>query len=193
MFKRCLVTRLLLLIIAIIFTNKMAYTQHSDSNVTVVTIVKTSSPFIGFVFYSGEKVKTGFQVSYANFHQKTNRKYEIGLVYGLIFYDIENKDNNLEGFFKSYGSAIAFRYYLKPDLKGLYFSGSIKLSFGFEKIVYGYKEESNFFFGPTFEESIGFSMNKKLLLELGLFQIKHFGSDLLPSDLGLRFSINIGL
>ena len=91
----------------------------------------------------------------------------------------------------NFGYRYDLRYFLTSDKKGLYLSGGLRLAFGNEKINYGSNEETHFFFGPTLEEAIGVSINNKVLMELGAFQLKFWGSDLLPDDVGYSFGMYV--
>ena len=99
----------------------------------------------------------------------------------------------LEGKFINFGAQFLARYFLTPNRKGVYLAGAIFLTGGVEKINYGYDEEENFFYGPVFTERIGLNIENRILLEAGLFQLKLFGSKLLPSDMGYKLSVGIGL
>ena len=66
------------------------------------------------------------------------------------------------------------------------------LTLGNEKIDYGYgNTKTKLFLGPTFEEKVGLSIADKLLIEAGAYQIKFFGSDMLPEDIGYTLGMYI--
>ncbi|MDR3666336.1 MAG: hypothetical protein P4L35_05795, partial [Ignavibacteriaceae bacterium] len=73
----------------------------------------------------------------------------------------------------------------------LYFSGGFRFNFGSEQLDYGNdNKKTNYFIGATFDEAIGISISKIIFIEAGLFQIKQFGSDLLPYDFGYLMGLH---
>ncbi|HVO75634.1 MAG TPA: hypothetical protein VMT35_16505, partial [Ignavibacteriaceae bacterium] len=149
---------------------------------------------IGMTVLQGSKIKSGFQLSYQEHYIFKNPHFAGGFGFCGSYYDIENKKDFLEGSFFSLNSRYSLRYFLSENQKGPYFSGGLKLSFGTEKINYGYgNSKTNFFVGPTLEEVFGISIARKVFLEGGAFQIKHFGSDLMPDDLGYLFALYVGI
>ncbi len=166
-------------------------TLGSESNIKAK---KKPISNVGVTYVSGDKVQMGFQLTYQSFDTtSTNKSFLKGFGYSFTVYNVANHPAFIEGNFISFNYRYAMRYFLDPSLKGIYFGGSIRLSFGSERIAYGYREDTNYFFGPTFEEIIGVSINKKIFIEGGLFQIRHFGSDLLPDDLGFTLGLNFRL
>lgn len=142
----------------------------------------------GAQYLKGDKIKNGFQFTYQFYSPFKNPQFEDGFGYSFSYYDILNNDDLLKGSFFSFNGRYSFRYYTASSQNGIYFSGGLRLTFGNEKIDYGYSNtKSNFFFGPNIEEIVGISISKKVFLEAGLFQILYAGSKLLPSDFGYLF------
>lgn len=172
-----------------------------DSTVIANSIVKEEKKdsvdgysVLGFNYSSGDKIRTGIHIAYQTYIAgKKDRQFLSGFGYMFSFYDILNKDAMLEGSFVGFNYRYALRYYTSESRTGLYFGGAIKLAFGSESIQYGDKKETHFFIGPTFDEIVGISISEKVFIEAGAFQVKHFGSDLLPSDIGVNAGISFRL
>ena len=146
----------------------------------------------GLAYLSGNKIVDGFQLTYQMYaNKKTSRQFQNGFGYSVSYYDIENQNAFLEGHFFCFTYRYSLRYSFSQSRKGIYFGGSLRLSFGTETIQYSSNnDKTNFFIGPTLEELMGVSIAEKVFLEAGLFQIKHFGSDLLPDDVSFSVGIN---
>jgi hypothetical protein len=167
-----------LIIASTIKTNQISDSLKSKSS-------KKTTGTIGFQYLSGDIVNYGFQISYQAYSAFGNPQLEGGFGYTATYYDIINKRDYLKGSFFSFGGKYALRYFISPSPSGLYFSGGFRFNFGSEQIDYGYdNKKTNYFFGATFDEAIGVSISKIVFIEGGLFQIKQFGSDLLPYDVG---------
>lgn len=162
-----------------------------EHSVSKLTMHNNSSSNIGMGYFQGSKIKTGAYFLYQQYSQM-NESLGGGLGFALAYYDIENYDNMIKGSFFGLNFRYSLRYFLSESRNGLYFSGGLRLTFGNEKINYGNESKTNFFFGPTMEEAAGISLADRIFIEAGLFQIKYFGSDMLPADNGLSFSISIG-
>lgn len=149
---------------------------------------------LGFNYSSGSKIKTGIHVTYQTYAAgKKDRQLLSGFGYTFSYYDVSNKDAMLEGRFAGFNYKYALRYFASPSRTGLYFGAAIKLAFGSETIQYLDKKETHYFIGPTLDEIVGVSIREKVFIEAGAFQIKHFGSDLLPSDIGVSTGISFRL
>jgi len=151
--------------------------------------------YLKFGILRGDKIKTGYQVAYNLYRYKRTSNLHFGVGYTANYFDLANRWDygSLEGKFMNFGLQFLARYFLTPNQKGVYLAGALFLTGGFEKIDYGYDEKENFFYGPVFTERIGLNIENRILLEAGLFQLKLFGSKLLPSDTGYKFSLGIGL
>lgn len=157
--------------------------QNSVDSDSVNQTKYNSDTNIGASYSSGKNVKYGIQLLYQNY-DSLNSNISGGFGYAFTFYKVENKSKYLEGSFVNFNYRYSLRYFLDRTKNGLYLLGGLKLSFGTENIDYGIKKETNFFFGPTLEEAIGISINNSVFLEFGSYQLKFFGSDLLPDDIG---------
>jgi hypothetical protein len=158
-----------------------------DSNI-VNQKKHNSDSNIGVSYCSGENVKYGFQLLYQNY-DSLNSNLGGGFGYTFLYYQVENKTNYLEGSFVSFNYRFSLRYFVNHTKSGFYLMGGLKLSFGTENIDYGIEKQTSFFIGPTLEEAIGISINNRAMLEFGSYQLKFFGSDLLPYDIG--FSVGL--
>lgn len=119
-------------------------------------------------------------------------KLDGGLGFALSVYDIENYDSMIKGSFVGLNARYSLRYFLSGSRNGPYFSAALRLTFGNEKINFGRESRTNYFFGPTLEEIAGISIANRVYIEAGLFQVKLFGSDMLPTDTGFSFGTYIG-
>jgi hypothetical protein len=146
--------------------------------------------YVGPSYTSGNNIKFGIQFLYQRFI-KLGSHTGGGFGYLFLFYDVENPTKYLAGSFINFGYRYGLRYFLSTEKKGLYLSGGLRLSFGNEKIKYGSNEKTHLFFGPTVEEALGISINNRVLLEFGAFQLKLWGSDLLPDDVGYSFGMYV--
>jgi len=151
--------------------------------------------YLKFGILKGDKIKTGYQLAYNLYRYKRTSNLHFGIGYTFNYFDLVNERDYpyLEGKFFNFGGQFLTRYFLTPNGKGVYLAGAIFLTGGSEKIDYGYEQEDNFFFGPVFTERIGLNIENRILLEVGLFQLRLFGSKLLPSDIGYKLSLGIGL
>lgn len=138
---------------------------------------------IGGAYCSGENVNYGVQLAYQNFDSLSTNLWG-GFGYTMLYYDVENKSKYLEGAFINFNYRYFLKYNLTSGSSGPYLGGGLKLSFGTETIDYYSKKETNFFIGPTLEEVLGISISNTVFLEVGAYQLKLFGSDLLPDDIG---------
>ena len=154
--------------------------KHSDFNYN-----------IGLGYFHGSKIKTGVHFLFQQY-SGLSTNLDGGLGFALSYYDIENYDDMIKGSFFGLNGRYSLRYFLSSSRKGPFFSGGLRLTFGNEKINYGSESKTNYFFGPTLEEIAGISIAKRIFIEAGLYQIKLFGSDMLPSDTGFSFGIYIG-
>lgn len=148
---------------------------------------------LGFFYYRGDKVKTGIRGSYQALIGNEAQSFFLGYALSLTYFDIENRQDNLVGRFLNFGGRLPLRYYTGTGSVTPFLGASVTFSGGTEKIDYGTSEESSFFFGPVLEEVIGISFDKKVSLEFGSFQLRYFGSKLLPSDIGFTGGISLGL
>ena len=160
----------------------VADTGHS------VKYILNSENNLGASYNSGQNVKHGIQLFYQSYDSLNNNLWG-GFGYTFSFFSIENKAKYLEGSFINFNYRYSLRYFPIINRYGLYFSGALKISFGSEAIDYSSHKETNFFIGPIMEESIGISIFNKVYLEAGAYQLKFFGSDLLPDDVGYSVGI----
>ena len=149
--------------------------------------VGENSANIGFVFISGDKVESGFSLYYSFLSSEEDSKLETGYGFSINYFDVLNLDDGYKGNFFSYSPQLLANYYLNDGPIKLQISGTILLVFGSESIN---NTTSNFFIGPHLRESIGLMIGSTLCIKGGLFQLKHFGSDVLPSDVGTFFGLD---
>ena len=147
---------------------------------------------IGFSYSIGNDIDFGVQLLYQKYDSLSTNFYG-GFGYSIQYIRLKDTYAFSDAFFLNYSFRYALRYYLLNQNNGLYFGGAFKLLFGSERISYLDGEDYNFFFGATFEEVIGYSINDNVMLELGSYQIKLFNSDLLSSDVGYSLGILIGI
>ncbi|MGA8264833.1 MAG: hypothetical protein WB779_10360 [Ignavibacteriaceae bacterium] len=165
-------------------------TSSSQYNYRKVVAQYVVDEYVGPTYSAGKNIKYGIQFLYQRFN-KLGSHAGGGFGYLFLYYNVENPSKFLKGSFVNFGYRYDLRYFLSPGNKGLYLSGGMRLAFGNEKINYGSREETHFFFGPTLEEALGVSINNRILLELGAFQLKFWGSDMLPDDVGYSFGMYI--
>lgn len=156
--------------------------------------IKRHSDFsynIGLGYFHGNKIKTGAHFLFQQY-SGLSTKLDGGFGFALSYYDIENYDDMIKGSFFGLNARYSLRYLLLDSRSGPYLSGGLRLTFGNEKINYGSEPKTNYFFGPTLEEMAGISVAKRVFIEAGLYQIRLFGSDMLPADNGFLFGFYIG-
>jgi hypothetical protein len=146
---------------------------------------------LSFLYAQGAKITTGFRISYCMLSQNKDSQVPWGLGMGLTFYDIENKEDDIRGNFVSFAGRLVGKYYLSSAATSVFLGGNLALSGGSEQIDYGNHQETKFFFGPTLEETLGCTLNQKISFEFGFFQLVHFGSKVLPSDVGFVVGLSI--
>ena len=178
-----------------IYARSFAVQKEDTTKQIVYQSPYVTKSYLKFGILRGDKIKTGYQVAYNLYRYKRTSNLHFGVGYTANYFDLANVRDYwlLEGKFINFGAQFLTRYFLTPNGKGVYLAGAIFLTGGVEKINYGYDEEENFFYGPVFTERIGLNIENRILLEAGLFQLKLFGSKLLPSDMGYKLSIGIGL
>jgi hypothetical protein len=148
---------------------------------------------VGFNYYSGDKIKSGFEANYITFNYKKDDKFQNGFGFGVCVFNIENPidyDRQYKGNLVAFHGKYIPRYYFMKSSEGLYFEGGLVLTAGSEKISEGESNNTNFFFGPTLSESLGLKLGP-LCIGGGLYEIALLGSKMLPSDMG--FIINAGI
>ena len=148
----------------------------------------SSNANIGAAYCSGNNVNYGVQLAYQNYDSLGSNLWG-GFGYTLLYYDVENKSKFLEGSFVNFNYRYFLRYHLTSGNSGPYIGAGLKLTFGTETIEYYTKKETNFFVGPTLEEVLGISISNAVFLEVGSYQLKLFGSDLLPDDIGYTIGL----
>lgn len=149
---------------------------------------------LGFGYSTGGKIRTGIHVTYQAYAAgKTNGQFLSGFGYTFSLYDILNKDAMLEGNFFGFNYKYTLKYFAHPSRSGPYMGVSVKLAFGSETIERGEGKATHFFIGPTIEEIVGVSISEKVFLEVSAYQLKQFGSELLPSDTGMGAGISFRL
>ena len=141
---------------------------------------------VGGTYYMGTKIKSGVGIYYNSMFYRKDEQFVHGIGYVFSYYDVENTEAGIKGNFTGLGLRYNPRYYFFKSREWLYLAGGVKLTFGTEKIGIN----TNFFIGPTFEEALGIKIGP-LTIEGGLFQLKHFGSQVLPDDTG--FIIGAGI
>ncbi len=164
-------------------------TQH----VTTATSNRVKQNEISFQYCQGDKIGTGVRGSYSMLSRSETSQFPWGLGISLTFYDVKNKKDGFEGSFINFGGRLAGKYYFSDAPTTAYLGGSLGLAGGTERIRYGTREESTFFFGPNVEEVVGITLGRKVSLEAGAFQLAHFGSKLLPDDVGFIVGISFTL
>ncbi len=143
---------------------------------------------IGGTYYSGTKIKSGVGIYYNSMFYRKDKQFVHGIGYVFSYYDVENTEAGIRGAFTGLSIRYNPRYYFFKSREWLYLAGGVRLSFGTEKIG----NNTNFFIGPTFEEALGIKIGP-LSIEGGLFQLRHFGSQILPNDTGFIISAGINL
>ncbi len=141
---------------------------------------KLSSSTFGGSYLQGNMILTGIQLYYGSYAFKKKQQLVHGVAYQLNYFDVKNTKDRLEGSFFGFGGKYVPRFYFSKKREWFYLGGGLSLEFGSESDPAG---NASFFFGPTFEESFGIKAGP-LNLEIGLFQLYHFGSELLPNDTG---------
>ena len=144
-----------------------------------------------FGCYRGNNVDNGFRVMYLKIVRKDSSKFEIGTGIGFTFFKVKPSKDINSGTFYAIHSPIMFRYNFSDNANGFFIGGCLSIEGGTESIGYGNNQDLQFFFGPTVEESVGIYLFKAVSLTFGTYQLAHFGSKVLPYDLGLVFSIGI--
>ena len=177
------------------------YHSKSDSLIAEKIDIKISKPRkhkksviiknVGFAYLGGTNVASGLEFIYRFYKPFSNKNILGGFGYAGAFYKIVNNSNHLEGSFLSFNYLYSIKYFVNQSYKGFFLCGGLKVSFGNETINYtGGNKSTHFYIGPTLEESLGVSIANKINLEFGIYQIKHFGSVLLPDDFGFDFGLN---
>ncbi|HVZ42048.1 MAG TPA: hypothetical protein VHI13_22405 [Candidatus Kapabacteria bacterium] len=147
---------------------------------------------IGGHYLTGNNIVTGVRITYGILTEKDSSDFRWGAGLSFNYSDIRNQSASLTGTFVNFGSRVMGRYFLGTHTS-FYLAGAVGLVGGTESIDYGTNVESSFFIGPNVEETIGLTLNRKLFLEVGSYQLAYFGSKLLPSDVGLIAGVSIGL
>ncbi|HEX9657942.1 MAG TPA: hypothetical protein VGB89_13625 [Bacteroidota bacterium] len=166
---------------------------RQSKQVTVVGGNQRKSNELAFHYIRGGKIETGVRAGYFMLSQSTNSNFPWGFGICLTYYDILNTQERVKGRFVSFGGRLVGKYYFSSASTAAYIGGGLELGGGSERIDYGTSTQTNFFFGPTVDEVIGFSIDRKVSVELGTFQIAHFGSKILPSDIGFVVGLSFGI
>ncbi len=148
---------------------------------------------IGVAYSEGDRITTGVRIFYNTLSQKDSSKMMYGFGYNLEVLKITNTSAGIEGSMITFGGNLMLRALLNDAKVSPYVGGSLTLTFGSESIDYGTHKESSFYFGPFVRESIGLSFNKKFYVEIGAFQVKLFGSKMLPDDVGFTAGVSFGI
>ncbi len=154
---------------------------------------KVKKDELSFQYCQGDKIATGIRGSYLMLSRTDSSQLLWGLGISLTYFDIVNKQDFYKGTFVNFGGRLAARYLFSLSPTSAYIGGNLGLAGGTEKLTSGSSAQSNFFFGPSIEEVLGVSIGGKVCLEVGAFQLAHFGSKLLPSDIGFIVGMSIGL
>jgi hypothetical protein len=176
--------------------NLESNTVQSDSPSVKTPEIEPETEYssdIGAMYSSGDKIKTGVRVFYNMLTQKENSRMTFGFGYNLEVLSIENKNDGFTGTMLTYGGNLLLRAMLTDAPVSPFVGLQGTLTFGNETIDYGYKKESSFYFGPYVRETIGVSFDKKVFLEAGVYQIKLFGSKMLPDDIGFCAGLAVGI
>ncbi|MBI5326331.1 MAG: hypothetical protein HZB41_13840 [Ignavibacteriae bacterium] len=154
-------------------------------NLVPARIFEFKNGFLGN-YYFGQKTQFGFLLSYLMMFHPPGARGEVGYGYSFQYYKINYDDN--EGSLYGLNTPLIIRYNLTDNLNGLFLGCGLSIIYGTEKAGYlDYK----FFVGGRIEESIGYYLTKNIALNAGFYQMGLFGSRLLPTDIGLVFSLSI--
>lgn len=176
--------KILFLPIYLLFSLSISYAQHQLHQ------VGNNSTNIGIVILNGDKVESGFGLYYTSLSSEEDSNFETGFGLSINYFDVKNFDDGLKGSFFSYSPQFAINYYLNDGPFRLQIGGTILLVLGSETIK-GYTTTTNFFIGPQFKETVGIMLANTICFKAGLFQLRHFGSELLPSDTGTIFGFDV--
>ncbi|MGE5498156.1 MAG: hypothetical protein ACM3Q2_08805 [Syntrophothermus sp.] len=152
------------------------------------------SPF--FCYLAGRKIHKGFNVVFQKyFPSKVDRQLQFGSGYEFSYYDVHNPETMIYSYFIGISARYAGRYYLSSSKSrsGPYLGAAVKLFSGTENIIIWGNNKRHFFIGPTISEMAGVSINEKVFLEIGAFQMRLFGSEMLPYDTGFNAGIGFRL
>ena len=174
---------ILALLVAVSFTVN-AFAQNSRQ----VHQKRSGSTAIGFNYFEGDKVKTGYGIQYLSLNREEESRFELGYGFALNYFDVENKDDNLTGSFIGYSPQFALNLYANEGPLQFVLGARILIVFGSETIN---STVTNYFIGPQFKETAGILILNTMHLNAGAFQLYHFGSDLLPSDSGLVMGLDV--
>jgi len=152
-----------------------------------------SYPDIGFMFSGGNKIQSGFRFSYNMYAQKDSSLTMPGFGYILEILSIDNADKEIKGTIVTFGGAFGVRFLMSDAPTSGFIGGTGSLVFGNESIDYGGSTKTSFFIGPIIRETIGVTFNKKAYLEFGLYEVKLFGSTMLPDDIGFTAGLAFGI
>jgi len=173
-----------------------------DTNNTKISYVpetlkqkdRISTNYFGIEYIQGNKIPSGVNILYQQFYNLSGQQLAGGFGMSFSYYNVSNSNLYMDGAFLGITARYSLRYFWTNAKSGFYFAFGLRLIGGNEKIDYGNgNSQTNYFFGPTIEESVGFSISKKFMIEAGLYEIKLWGSQLLPDDIGIAAGINFGI
>lgn len=168
--------------------------QHPSVNevkLSNIFIEKITLRSIGFSYFTGDKITGGFHFYYSTGKFNEQGSNIFGYGFGLLYYDILNVQDGIDGFIFSFTAPLNFTYYLSGYEDGLYLGSTLKIIIGNESIDYGYDKKKHFFIGPTIEPYIGIKVSNAVSFDTGGYWLALFGSKMLPDDFGARFNLNI--
>ena len=174
------VSFLLVWILSISFCNLMA--QHQ------IHQIGQNSTNIGFLILNGDKVESGFGLYYSSLSSEEESNLETGFGLCINYFDVKNLSDGLKGHFFSYSPQFVLNYYLNDGPLRIQLGGTILLVLGSETIN---NLTTNFFIGPQIKETFGIMLGNTFCVKAGLFQLRHFGSELLPSDSGVIYGLDV--
>ena len=167
-----------------------------DEPVTVPEIKRAAVHLgAGMSYYTGSKITGGMQIEFRMSWQKPD--WEYGYSVGFLYVNFIT--SSYEGSLWALNMPWNMKYMLKDDIISPYLGGTIKLIAGRSdengKTQPNYFDNSgnvgnNYFWGPTFEESIGLSIDRSLFIEGGIYEMFLFGTNILPDDIGFRLSLH---
>ena len=167
-----------------------------DEPVTAPDIKKSAAHIgAGMSYYTGSSITGGMQVEFRMSWQKPD--WEYGFSVGFLYVNFIT--HSYEGSLWALNLPWNMKYMLKDDFVSPYAGLTIKLIAGTtnengnnqQGYYYSYNGASNnYFWGPTFEESLGISLDRSVFIEGGVYQMFLFGTDYLPSDIGFRISLH---
>ena len=145
---------------------------------------------VQFCYYKGNRINPGIRAEYLRMSKRDSSRIELGIGYGVTYYNVLSTDKYSKGSFTSFSSGINMRYNVTKESNFLFVGGTLFLDAGIETTKSS-NPDLHFFFGPTINEFIGLYLIKEVAVTAGLYQLYHLGSIFLKSDIGFNFSLSI--